>query len=78
MLYAHEVDNIQYDLTHIKKILHQQLVIVCCGREGRSHFLLLLLRKQKHWHSQKSLLLRSCMLNFNQRDFFFLAILTLL
>lgn len=76
MLYTHEMNNIQYDLTHgYKKILHQQLVMVYCGGEGRNHFLLLLLRKQRHWHTQKSLLLRSCMLNFNQRDFFFLATL---
>lgn len=59
-----------YDLTHVKKILHQQLVMVFFGGKERNNFLLLLLRKQKHWHSQKSLLLRSCMLNFNQRDFF--------
>jgi len=75
MLYTDEMDNIQYDLTHVKKILHQQLVVVYCGGEGKNHFLLLLLRKQKHWHSQKSLLLRSCMLNFNQKGLFFLATL---
>lgn len=54
MLHTHEMDNIQYDLTHVKKILHQQLVMVYCGGEGRNNFLLLLLRKQKHWHSQKN------------------------
>lgn len=54
MLYTHEMDNIQYDLTHVKKILHQQLVMVYCGGEGRNNFLLLLLRKQKHWHSQEN------------------------
>lgn len=47
MLYAHEMDNIQYDLTHIKKILHQQLVIVCCGREGRNHFFVAVVEKTK-------------------------------
>lgn len=35
---THEMDNIQYDLTHIKTLLHQQLVMVCCGGEGRSNF----------------------------------------
>lgn len=46
------MDNIQYDLTHVKKILHQQLGMFYCGGEGRNRFLSLLLRKQKHWHSQ--------------------------
>lgn len=36
----------------LKKILHQQLGMVYCGGEGRNCFLSLLLRKQKHWHSQ--------------------------
>lgn len=41
------MDNIQYDLTHVKKILHQQLVMVYCGGEGRNHFFVVVVEKTK-------------------------------
>lgn len=47
MLYTYEMDNIQYDLMHVKKICHQQLVVVYCGGEERNNFFVTVVEKTK-------------------------------